>query len=152
MNDTDKPRILVVDDEAMVTRTLEGVLRMDGKLECVTVNHPREGLELLKAERFDVILSDFIMPELDGLAFLAKAREIQPEASRILLTGYADKESAIRSINEIGLYQYIEKPWDNQQLLMILHNAAERTCLLRRLGDGENPDRELRRQIWKMLI
>ena len=152
MSNDGKPRILVVDDEAMVTRTLEGVLRMDGRLECVAANHPRKGLELLETERFDVILSDFIMPELDGLAFLAKAREIQPEASRILLTGYADKESAIRSINEIGLYQYIEKPWDNQQLLMILHNAAERTNLLRRLENGEDPDRELRRQIWKMLI
>ncbi|MBD3867548.1 MAG: response regulator [Acidobacteria bacterium] len=152
MNDDYKPKILVVDDEPMVTRTLEGVLRMDGTLECTAVNRPAEGLDHLGKSQFDVILSDFIMPELDGLEFLSKARELQPEASRILLTGYADKESAIRSINEIGLYQYIEKPWHNQQLLMILRNAAERTCLLRRLNNGEGSDGELRQQIWKMLI
>ena len=152
MNDSHKPKVLVVDDEPMVTRTLQGVLRMDGTLECIAVNSPAEGLELMKTESFDVILSDFIMPELDGLEFLSRARELQPEASRILLTGYADKESAIRSINEIGLYQYIEKPWHNQQLLMLLRNAAERTSLLRRLNTGEGTDGELRQQIWKMLI
>jgi len=152
MSNEGKARILVVDDEPMVTRTLEGVLRMDGSLECVAVNRPADGLALLESDRFDVILSDFIMPELDGLEFLSRAREIQPEVSRILLTGYADKESAIRSINEIGLYHYIEKPWDNHQLLMILRNAAERTSLLRRLNNGEGSDRELRQQIWKMLI
>lgn len=152
MSNEGKARILVVDDEPMVTRTLEGVLRMDGSLECVAVNRPADGLALLDSDRFDVILSDFIMPELDGLEFLSRARELQPEVSRILLTGYADKESAIRSINEIGLYQYIEKPWDNHQLLMILRNAAERTSLLRRLNNGEGSDRELRQKIWKMLI
>ncbi len=152
MNDTGKPQILLVDDEPMITRTLEAVLRMDGNLECIAVNRPAEGLDLLKSDRFDVILSDFIMPELDGLEFLRQARRIQPEASRILLTGYADKESAIRSINEIGLYQYIEKPWDNRQLLMILRNAAERASLLRRLNNSAGSDRELRQQIWKMLI
>lgn len=152
MSATTKPRILVVDDEPMVTRTLEGVLRMDGSLDCTAVNRPQEGLELLANEPFHVILSDFIMPELDGLEFLSRAREVQPEASRVLLTGYADKESAIRSINEIGLYQYIEKPWDNRLLLMILRNAAERTDLLRRLGNGVGSDEELRQQIWKMLI
>jgi DNA-binding NtrC family response regulator len=152
MNDSYKPKILIVDDEPMVTRTLQGVLRMDGGMECTAVNRPAEGLELLGKESFDVILSDFIMPELDGLEFLSRARELQPEASRILLTGYADKESAIRSINEIGLYQYIEKPWHNQQLLMLLRNAAERTCLLRRLNNSAGADGELRQQIWKMLI
>ena len=152
MNKSGKPRILILDDEPMVTRTLEGVLRMDGTMECTAVNRPAEGLELLEKESFDVIMSDFIMPELDGLEFLSRARELQPEASRILLTGYADKESAIRSINEISLYQYIEKPWHNQQLLMLLRNAAERTCLLRRLNNGQGADGELRQQIWKMLI
>ena len=152
MMDGAKPKVLVVDDEPMVTRTLQGVLRMDGSLECTAVNRPLEGLELLQNDRFDVIMSDFIMPEMDGLEFLSRARELQPEASRILLTGYADKESAIRSINDIALYQYIEKPWHNQQLLLLLRNAAERTRLLRRLNNGDDADRELRQQIWKMLI
>jgi DNA-binding NtrC family response regulator len=149
----EKPaRVLVVDDEPMVTRTLEAVMRVESNLECVAVNRPTEGLERLRTEPFEVILSDFIMPELDGLEFLAQAKEIQPETSRILLTGYANKASAIRSINEIGLFQYIEKPWDNTLLRMVLRNAAERTTLLRRLKSGNGETEELREQIWKMLL
>jgi DNA-binding NtrC family response regulator len=149
----EKPsRVLIVDDEPMVTRTLEAVLRMESNLECVAVNRPAEALDRLRAESFEVILSDFIMPELDGLEFLAQAREIQPETSRILLTGYANKDSAIRSINDIGLFQYIEKPWDNTMLRIVLRNAAERTTLLRRLKSGNGETEELREQIWKMLL
>ena len=128
-------RVLVVDDEPMVTRTLEAVLRVEGNLKCVAVNRPAEALDRLRAEPFEVILSDFVMPELDGLEFLAQAREIQPETSRILLTGYANKDSAIRSINDIGLFQYIEKPWDNTNLLIVLRNALERRFLVRTLQE-----------------
>ena len=66
----------------------------------------------------DVVLSDFKMPGMDGLAFLARVRAAYPDAVLILLTGYADKESAIRAINEVGIWQYVEKPWDLGELLL----------------------------------
>ena len=58
---------------------------------------------------------------------------MQPEAARVLLTGHADKQSAIQAINEVGLFQYLEKPWDNAQLLLVVNSAIERTQLLRDL-------------------
>ena len=58
-----------------------------------------------------------------GVEFLLKVKELQPEAIRILLTAYADKENAIRAINEVGLYQYVEKPWDNDALLLLIRNG-----------------------------
>ena len=64
---------------------------------------------------------------------LARAKELQPEAARVLLTGHADKQSAIHAINDVGLYQYLEKPWDNAQLLLVINSAIERTKLLRSL-------------------
>jgi len=73
------------------------------------------------------------MPDMDGIRFLSRFKEAQPQAIRILLTGYADKESAIRAINEIGLYQYVEKPWDNDALLIVVKNALEKAALLRTL-------------------
>jgi DNA-binding NtrC family response regulator len=73
------------------------------------------------------------MPDLDGVSFLLKFKELQPHAPRILLTGYADKENAIRAINEVGLFNYIEKPWDNDQLLLVLRNALEKVKLLNEL-------------------
>jgi response regulator RpfG family c-di-GMP phosphodiesterase len=70
---------------------------------------------------------------MDGITFLAKVREKLPLVPRILLTGYADKENAIKAINNVGLYQYIEKPWDNADLKLIIRNGLEKTILLKQL-------------------
>ncbi len=75
-----------------------------------------------------------MMPEMDGITFLKNAREFQPEATRILLTGYADKENAIRAINEVGLYYYLEKPWDNDHLKLVIRNGVERSTLFNELS------------------
>jgi response regulator RpfG family c-di-GMP phosphodiesterase len=75
------------------------------------------------------------MPEIDGITFLSKVKGIQPEATRILLTGYADKENAIKAINDVGLYQYIEKPWENDDLKLIIRNGLEKRILLKKLED-----------------
>jgi response regulator RpfG family c-di-GMP phosphodiesterase len=62
-------------------------------------------------------------------------KEKYPHAPRILLTGYADKENAIKAINDVGLYQYIEKPWNNDDLHLIIRNGLEKTILLKRLEE-----------------
>ena len=64
---------------------------------------------------------------------VARMREIKPDVPRILLTGYADKENAIKAINEVGLFQYIEKPWENEDLKLIIRNGLEKRVLLKRL-------------------
>jgi response regulator RpfG family c-di-GMP phosphodiesterase len=75
------------------------------------------------------------MPEMDGITFLAKVKEKRPLVPRILLTGYADKENAIKAINNVGLYQYIEKPWDNEDLRLVIRNGLEKTDLLKQLEE-----------------
>jgi DNA-binding NtrC family response regulator len=70
---------------------------------------------------------------MDGISFLARVREIKPEVPRIILTGYADKENAIKAINEVGLFQYVEKPWENVDFLIILRNGLEKRKLLTKL-------------------
>jgi DNA-binding NtrC family response regulator len=75
------------------------------------------------------------MPEMDGISFLAKVRELKPHVPRIILTGYADKENAIKAINDVGLFQYIEKPWDIEDLLIILRNGLERQMLMKQLDE-----------------
>lgn len=127
--------ILVVDDERMVTRALTDLLELESPWRAAEFNRPSDALDSLSARDYQVILSDFLMPEMDGIEFLKRVRQKQPFATRILLTGYADKENAIRSINEVGLYQYLEKPWDNDALLLTLRNAVERSALLRRLDE-----------------
>ncbi|NIM62087.1 MAG: response regulator, partial [Acidobacteria bacterium] len=86
--------VVLVDDEEMVTQNLEMLLSMETSYESIAFNQPASALDYLKRNEADVVLSDFIMPEMNGLDLLAQVKAVQPTCSRLLLTGYADKESA----------------------------------------------------------
>ena len=131
-------KIVVVDDEKMVTSAFKALLKVEGYNDAQFFNNPCEAVEYLKENKPDLIISDFIMPEMNGLEFLKSAKALYPEVSMILLTGYADKENAIRAINEVGLYKYIEKPWDNDDLLFNIRNGIERSNLIAKLEDKIN--------------
>ncbi len=129
-------RIVVVDDEPMVTMSITTMLNLESDYEAVAYNSPLVALAELTPENApDVVISDFLMPEMDGIQFLQQLRGRFPEATLILLTGYADKENAIQAINEVGIYRYIEKPWDNDSLKMAIRNGLERTRLLGHLNE-----------------
>lgn len=125
--------IVFVDDESMVTSAFKMLLKVEGFTNVFTFNNPHEALDYINNNQPDLIVSDFMMPQMNGLEFLTQAKEICPDTSMILLTGYADKENAIRAINEIGLYKYIEKPWDNTDLVLNIKNGIERSHLLENL-------------------
>ena len=126
-------KIIAVDDEKMVTSAFKALFKVEGYTDVHLFNTPKDAIEYLKDNKPDLIISDFIMPEMNGLEFLTEAKKLYPEVSMILLTGYADKENAIKAINEIGLYKYIEKPWDNDDLMMNIKNGIERSHLLENL-------------------
>ena len=126
-------KIVVVDDEKIVTSAFKTLLKVEGFNDAHFFNLPQEALDFLKTNRPDIVISDFLMPDMNGLQFLSEVNKLYPEVSKILLTGYADKENAIRAINEIGLYRYIEKPWDNDDLIINIKNGIERSYLLSEL-------------------
>lgn len=126
--------VLIVDDEEMVVRSLESFLTLETSWKILTFCSPLEALEALDSTHVQVVVADFLMPGMDGITFLKEARETQPAATRILLTGYADKENAIRAINEAGLYHYLEKPWDNDRLRLVIRNGVERSALFNELS------------------
>lgn len=128
-------KIVVVDDDKIVTSSLRTLLKLEGFSDAHYFNNPLEAIEFIKLEKPDLILSDFLMPEMNGFEFLSAAKAIYPDVSMILLTGYADKENAIKAINEIGLYKYIEKPWDNDDLIMNIKNGVERSYLVSELHE-----------------
>ncbi len=115
--------VLILDDEEIVTKTLSTYLTLETDYDVYTFQSPKEALKALNKKPTDVIISDFFMPEMNGLEFLAEVKKIYPASTCILLTGYADKENAIRAINEVGIFQYIEKPWDNENLKLIIRNG-----------------------------
>jgi DNA-binding NtrC family response regulator len=144
-----KPTILLVDDEDMVLSSIKSFFAIESDYRLVTYTSPMQALADLggKLQNVDLIISDYLMPEMDGITFLAKVKEKLPLVPRILLTGYADKENAIKAINNVGLYQYIEKPWDNEDLKLIIRNGLEKTILLKQLEEKiheiERAQREL---------
>ena len=139
--------IVVVDDEKIVTSAFKTLLKVEGFNNAHFFNNPKEALEFLQNNTPDLVISDFLMPEMNGLEFLLEVKNLYPEVSKILLTGYADKENAIKAINEIGLYRYIEKPWNNDDLIINIKNGIERSYLLselrKKISELEEAKKEL---------
>ena len=135
--------VYVVDDDRLVTESLSRALEVETDWTVRAFNEGARALEAMPALPPDVVLSDFKMPGMDGIAFLSRVRAAQPDAVLLLLTGYADKESAIRAINEVGIWQYVEKPWDLGDLLVKIRQGLERRALAFELR-RQNPALEAR--------
>ncbi len=93
--------------------------------EVLTESDPRRALERLKTERIQVLVSDQRMPQMSGAELLAQARERYPETLRILLTGYSDLDAAVDALNDGGIFRYLTKPWNPQEMAFTLRQAAE---------------------------
>jgi DNA-binding NtrC family response regulator len=135
LTDNAQPHVMIVDDEDMVITSIRAFLQLETEYVVHGFTNPEQAAAHLRTTPVEVVVSDYLMPRMNGIQLLSKAREYQPEAARVLLTGHADKQSAIQAINDVGLFQYLEKPWDNAQLLLVIRSAIERTQLLRRLRD-----------------
>jgi len=127
--------ILVVDDDQAVIQTLSTLLELETPHGVLVETSPARALQIAKTHPLDMVISDFLMPELDGIAFLLEVRRLYPESTLVLLTGYADKENAIRAINEVGIFQYVEKPWENEDLLTIVRTGLDKRLQLHRLHE-----------------
>lgn len=123
-------RLIVVDDEEMVISSIKNFLLLETDYEVLTFTSPKKALEELHKIPVSLAISDFLMSEMDGIEFLNEVRKLYSQATLILLTGYADKENAIKAINTLGIYKYIEKPWNNEELKITIDNAFERTDLI----------------------
>jgi response regulator RpfG family c-di-GMP phosphodiesterase len=121
-------RILCVDDEPNILSSLRRLFRAQG-YQVLTAESGKEGLEIIERENVDVVISDMRMPEMNGARFLEHVRERRPEALRLLLTGYADIQSILEAINRGEIYRYITKPWDDNDIALIVRHALERKAL-----------------------
>ena len=129
-SDSAPHRILVVDDEEIVLVALYETLRRE-QYQVVTTSVPATALAELKKQEFSVIISDQRMPTLTGLELLAQAREIQPNASRILITAVLSLDTVIDAINKGEIYRFVVKPWLREELLVTVKNAVQRYDLIR---------------------
>ncbi len=123
--------ILVVDDEMIVLTALRETLRLEGYTVVATPD-ALQALEEIQKTRFSVILTDQQMPMLTGLEFLAQAKEVQPDATRILITAVLSLNTVIDAINKGEIYRFIVKPWLREELLVTIKNAVQRFDLIQR--------------------
>lgn len=120
---SERIRILFVDDEERILRSL--ALQFRREYEVLTESDPHRALQRLKSESVHVLVSDQRMPGMTGAELLAAAQQIAPQTLRILLTGYSDLDAAVAALNNGGIFRYLTKPWDAQEMAFTLRQAGE---------------------------
>jgi len=122
-------RLLLVDDEENILRSLRRVLRR-GRWEIETAPDGLKGLEVFASFQPMVVVSDYRMPEMNGVEFLTRVKELAPKTQRIMLTGQADQKAIEDAINTSEIFRFIAKPWNDQQLMLTVQSAFEQSELL----------------------
>ena len=123
MSEVKKINILYVDDEANNLTSMKATFRTEYNI--FTASSAAEGIKILSEKTISIVISDQKMPEISGAEFLASIKDEYPDTIRILLTGYTDMEALIEAINKGQIYYYLNKPWDEQQLRMLIDKSYE---------------------------
>ncbi|MHC8337811.1 HD domain-containing phosphohydrolase [Pseudomonas sp. HLT2-19-2] len=118
----DKPKVLLVDDEESILSSLRRLLRSQ-PYELLLATSGAQALEIMEQHSIDLVMTDARMPNMDGATLLAHIHQLYPTTTRILLTGYADMPTIIKSINEGKIHRYISKPWNDEEMLLTLRQS-----------------------------
>ena len=119
-----RPTVLLVDDEESILNSLRRLLRGQ-PYDLLLATSGAQALEILAQQPVNLVMSDARMPGMDGASLLAHVRERFPATARIMLTGYADPAAIIKAINDGQIHRYISKPWNDEELLLILRQSLE---------------------------
>ena len=122
--------LLFVDDEANILTALKRVFRKSN-YNILTAESGEEGLEILKEEPVDLIMSDQRMPGMTGMEFLKQVKVLYPDTTRLILSGYSEVRTITSAINEGEVYRFIGKPWDDEELKITVGRSLERHDLIR---------------------
>lgn len=125
-----KSAVLLVDDEESILNSLRRLLRSQ-PYEVVLATSGAQALEIMATRPIDLVMSDARMPGMDGATLLAEVHRLYPTTSRILLTGYADLTTIIKAINDGQIHRYISKPWNDEELQLVLQQTLDHQRLER---------------------
>ena len=129
-----RPTVLLVDDEESILNSLRRLLRGQ-PYDVLLATSGAQALEMLEQQPVDLVMSDARMPGMDGATLLAEVHRLYPATSRILLTGYADLTTIIKAINDGQIHRYISKPWNDEELQLVLQQTLEHQRLERLARD-----------------
>lgn len=149
-------RLLLVDDEPNILNALRRCLasidagRLDGEaLQLELYTSPEAAIARCEDVEFDLVLTDYRMPSMNGVEFLIRLMDIQPDVPRVIISGYADRDAIIAAVNEAQLARFIQKPWDDgvlqRAVISILASANRRDSGARKIQGEACSERQLRR-------
>jgi len=118
--------VVLVDDDKNTLKALNRALSRRHKYTIKTFDSPDMALKWAATADFDVIISDYRMPEMDGISLLRSIKQIKPDAIRILLTGHSDRNALYGAINEAEVFRFVEKPFDDEAIGNIVDSAFQR--------------------------
>lgn len=124
------PTILIVDDEQHILNSINRTLRHDYNV--ILALDGKSALQVLREQEVSAILADQRMPGLTGSEFFREAIKIQPDTTRVLITGYSDIEAVVQAVNDGQIFYYIEKPWEPEDLKLVMTRAVERYQLIKK--------------------
>jgi response regulator RpfG family c-di-GMP phosphodiesterase len=127
--DSFKHTVLCIDDEVNILNSLKRLLRNE-KYQLLTAESAAEGLNILKKHEVHLLISDQRMPEMGGIEFLSKVKNLYPEIIRIILTGYTEVNAITDAINQGHVYKFFIKPWEDKQLKLEILKALEQFDLI----------------------
>src|SRR5271170_413471 len=119
---TSRHCLLIVDDEPHVCDSVHDLLRREFRV--LKANSADEGYRIMQQEEVHIVMSDQRMPQITGVELLTKVKARHPQAIRMLFTGFADLESIIAAINQGHIYQFMKKPWQPEELITAVRQAA----------------------------
>lgn len=122
MSDQENVNILLVDDEVNILKSLSRLLK---NYQVTALTSAEDALLVAQQLEFDVVISDYKMPGMNGVTFLTKFMKLQPDCIRMILTGYADLESAQLAINDAEVFRFINKPWNNFEIINAVTKGLE---------------------------
>jgi putative nucleotidyltransferase with HDIG domain len=128
--------ILLVDDEENILRSLKRIF-MDQDFRILATTSPFDALELLKTNAVSVIISDNLMPGMNGIDFLQQAKFLSPESVRVMMTGYADVHAAIDAINKGEVFKFLTKPWDVEEFRNVVFDSINRHDMVHSLRQAD---------------
>lgn len=140
--------ILLLDDEANIISALRRLLREED-WQVAAFTDAESAIDALQTDHYTVIISDYKMPLMDGVTFLQFARQRQPDAIRMMLSGHGDRQSMINAINRAEIYRFLSKPWDDYEIRAAIRSAVDLhhvTVENRRLLEETRRQKDLLRQ------
>lgn len=127
----DRLNVLIVDDEINILRALQRLLRKE-QYNVLVASSAKEGIAQVSAHRPALVISDYIMPDQNGLEFLKQEQSMYPDTIRVILSGYADLDAIVHALNSGQIHHYITKPWEDELLKIEIRKYLEQWSLLKR--------------------